>query len=307
MKLKNVFFTLLCFVLAISFNSCKKDNNSNSTTTTDPNTEAQTQSNDQVMYTNESDAATDDVNAAIDVNGGSYNARTTGINTFPFTLACDATVTVDTTSTPRTITITYSGNNCSGTRTRSGSVVASFSPDFKWGSAGAQVTITFNNLKITYVKDGKSVVINGTRTLTNTTGGLLRNLASLDSVVHTINDANMSVTFDNGTKRTWQNSSKRVFTYNDGAVITITGSGSGVNRYGHNFSTLITAPLVIKQSCDFRYTSGQVHFTGAVVTTTTTFGLDATGLAVSSCPLVLYYKIVWTGSQGTSLSYIGNY
>ncbi len=304
MKLKNVFFASLFFAFAITFNSCKKDNNSSGNTTTDANTEAQTQSSDQIMYSNESDAATDDVNTAIDANGGSYNARTTGINTFPFKISCDATVTVDTASTPRTITINYSGN-CNGARTRSGSVVASFSPDFKWGNAGAQITITYHNLKITY-KNGKSVVINGTRTLTNTSGGLLRNLASLDSVVHTVNDVNMSVTFDNGTQRTWQNSYTRVFTYNDGAVITVNGSGSGVNRFGHNFTTSITQ-LVMKQSCDFRYTSGQVQYTGAVVTTTTTFGLDATGLAVSSCPLLLYYKIVWTGSQGTSLSYIGSY
>ncbi len=304
MKLKNLFLTTLFFAFAVGFNSCKKDNNKS--TTTDTSTEASTQSSDQIMYTNESDAATDDVSAAIDADGGSLNGRAAGVSSFPYSLSCDANVTVDTTSSNHTITLTYSGG-CSGTRTRTGTIVASFSSDFKWANAGAQITITFKNFKVTRVSDGKSVVLNGVRTLTNTSGGLLRNLSSLDSVVNTVNDANMSVTFDNGTQRTWQNDFKRVYTYNDGAVVSVTGSGSGVNRYGHAFTTSILDPLVIKQSCDFRYTSGQILYTGALVTTNTTFGLDATGTAVSNCPVTLYYKIVWTGPLGTSLSYIGNY
>ena len=100
------------------------------------------------------------VSFAIDANGGSLSAKAAGVTPFLFTLACDATVTVDTTSALRTITITYAGN-CSGTRTRTGSVIASFSPGFKWSNAGAQITITFNNLTITHKNDGKSVVING--------------------------------------------------------------------------------------------------------------------------------------------------
>ncbi len=295
------------FALAITFNSCKKDNNNSNNTTDTTSTEAQTQSDDQVMYTSEADDATNDVNAAVDANGGSVNGRTAGINTFPFSVPCDATITVDTTGATHTITLSYSGANCSGKRTRSGSVVASFPAGFKWGAAGAQITITFDNFKITRVRDNKSVVINAVRTLTNVSGGLLRNLTSVDSVVHTVTDANMSITFDNGTQRTWQNTRRRVFTYDNGVVISTTGSGSGVNRFGHNFTTFITAPLVVKQSCDFRYTSGQTQYTGALVKTTTTFGLDASGMVVSDCPATLYYKIVWTNLAGKYVSYLVSY
>ena len=117
----------------------------------------------------------------------------------------------------------------------------------------------------------------------------------------------MSVTFDNTAQRTWQTSLRRVFTYNNGIVVTFTGSSSGDNRFGHSFNATITQPLVVAQSCNFRYTSGQVQSTGSLITTTTTFGLDSNGNAVSDCPSVLYYKIVWTGPQGNSLSYTGSY
>ncbi|MBC8033135.1 MAG: hypothetical protein H7Y03_03255, partial [Chitinophagaceae bacterium] len=43
-----------------------------------------------------------------------------------------------------------------------------------------------SNLKIVRVADGKSVVLNGTQTYTNVSGGLSRNLASLQTIVHTI-------------------------------------------------------------------------------------------------------------------------
>ena len=308
MKLKSHFLIAATIVIAASlFNSCKKDNSP--ATPADTTVEAQSQSSDQTLYTNESDAVTDDVNAALDTDGGSFNGRVYGTATPPisFVLACDVAVAVDTMSTPHTITLTYSGNNCNSTRRRSGTVTVAFSSNFKWAAAGARLTVTFNNLKITRLSDNKSIVINGVRTITNVSGGLLRNLASLDSIVQTVNDANMSVTFDNTAQRTWQNSIKRVFTYNNGIVVSFTGSSNGVNRFGHNFNSTITQPLVVAQSCNFRYTSGQVQSTGSLVTTTTTFGLDSSGNAVSDCPAVLYYKIVWTGALGNSLSYTGSY
>jgi hypothetical protein len=305
MKLKNLSLIVTVFVMTISFNSCKKDNKSSSST--DTTTEAQAQASDQTTYNNESNAVSDDVNTSLDVSGGSFNARTAGVTTPPltFTLACDFSVAFDTASVPHTMTLTYSGS-CSGTRSRTGIVVVSFSPDFKWGSAGAQLTVKYNNLKITRLSDGKSIVLNGTRVMTNVSGGLLKDLATLTNVIHTFTD-NMSVTFDNTTQRTWTNSYTRTFTYGAGIVISTTGSGSGTNRFGHPFTNTIIEPLVISQSCDFRYISGSFQNKGSLVTTTTTFGLDASGTAVSNCPATLYYKIEWLGVGGKTATYIGPY
>src|SRR5690606_23393363 len=116
-----------------------------------------------------------------------------------------------------------------------------------------------------------SITINGTQTYTNVSGGLLINLPVLGTITHTITSSNMSVTFDNGSQRTWQVARQRVFTYNNGVVITVTGThtdGSvigiaewGTNRFGRSFITAITQPLVLKQDCSFRVGSGKVVHT----------------------------------------------
>jgi hypothetical protein len=119
----------------------------------------------------------------------------------------------------------------------------------------------------------------------------------------------MSVTFDNGSQRTWMVAVQRVFTYNNGVVITSTGThtdGSniniaewGTNRFGHAFSTSILEPLVVRQDCSFRLVSGKVKHTAPAVTATATFGLDASGNP-TGCPGTghYYYKLEWTGPGG---------
>jgi hypothetical protein len=308
MKLKNLFLAIAISMVAIGFNSCTKSSSSTGTTTASNSTEAQQQANDQTSYTNETNAVTDDVNAVLNNNGGTYNARPTGVDSFiTFSLACDVSIAVDTFSTLRTITLTYSGSNCNLSRTRTGTVVVSFDSAFRWGTPGAQLTVAFNNLQITNLLTNSTITLNGTRIMTNVSGGLLKNLATTDSIVHTVTDSGMSVTFADSGQRTWQNSFRRVFTYNNGINISVTGSTAGTNRFGHNFSCTITQPLVVNQSCDFRYTSGQVQDIGSLVTTTTTFGLDINGNPVSGCATILYYKITWTGVDGKPLSYTVGY
>jgi hypothetical protein len=305
MKLKNLLlaFTVLLFTTGLA--SCKKDNNSS--TSTDTATETKTQADDQSYYSNETDIATNDANASFDTYGGSSGQTPVGIQTpTGFTLPCDATITVDTVSVPHTITIVYNGASCNLNKTRTGTIVISFAPGFKWRDANAVLNIQFVNFTVTRKSDGKIVVVNGTRTLTNVSGGLLKNLATLGTITHKIDETNMAVTFDNGKQRTWETHYTRVFTYNNGIVISTTGTVSGVNRFGDAFTTTITQPLVVSQSCDFNLTSGQVQHSGKV-TSTVTFGLDSTGNPITGCPLLLYYKVVWNGPNGTSLTYIGLY
>ena len=69
MKLKNYLIAIAIITFTAGITSCKKDNNSSSST--DTTTEAKTQADDQTFVSNETDAATNDVNASIDANGGS--------------------------------------------------------------------------------------------------------------------------------------------------------------------------------------------------------------------------------------------
>ncbi len=317
MKKKLILMSVAILSAGLFFTSCKKE--STQSATTDNSTELQLQSDDQARFSNESDAADDDANAALENSGGSFLGETP--LTPPLAMRCDATVTMDTLSSPRTITVTYSGDTCiGGRRSRTGSIVISFDAGFRWATAGAHYTVTYNNLKVTRLIDNKSITFNGSKTITNVSGGKLRNLATnLNPIVHTVTSDGISVTFDNGAQRIWKVAKKRTFTYDNGIVISITGIapssvGTGVvewgfNRANHEFKTTIIDPLVIKQSCNFRLVSGQVqHSSGFFTTTTTTFGLDAAGNPVSTCPTgYFYYKVVWVGPNGQTYTFIGPY
>ena len=254
MKIKIISVSILCSV-ALIFNACKKDSSSNNQ---DNSTELKAQSEDQSQFSTEVDAVANDANAALSTNATMNGGRMEG------SPICDATIAVDSTSNPRTITITYNGTNCLGTRTRTGVVVLSMPANTQWKNAGAAVTVTFTNLKITRVLDGKSITLNGSKTMTNVSGGLIYQL-SQGSITHTITSSGITVTFDNNTTRTWQIAEQRVFTYNNGIVITTTGTHTdgnttgivewGTNRNGNAFTTTIVEPVVIRQDCSFRVVS----------------------------------------------------
>ncbi len=307
MKSKKITIALLAILaVSLSFTACKKTATTSTKNTLDS---AQTQSNDDVMATKETDESSNDATSALENSGGSFAARPAGpAIAFP----CDATVTYDTAAVQKSITIIYNGSNCSGTRTRTGKIIITFDSSLHWKDAGATISVDYDSLLITRVSDGKTLLINGTVTHTNVSGGLLEDLATLNSITRTIT-GNLSLTFDNGTQRSWSITKQRVFTYNNGIVITTTGTGTGgvaeagINRYGNAFTSAITQPIVIEQSCDFRLVSGQILYNGPFATVTTTFGLDVNGNSVSACPIgFFYYKQVWS-IAGRTFTFIGPY
>lgn len=305
MKSRILSFSAIIMASMFFLVSCQKDKSSGSN---DYTSESNTHSDDQARFSGELDAVDNDANAAMEVTAG-FTGRPGDIQN----LICDADIVVDTVSNPRTITITYNGSNCLGGHTRTGVVVISMAQGVRWKNAGAVVTVNAQNLKITRTSDNKSITINGTHTYTNVTGGLLVNLPQLQTITHTITSNGMSVTFDNGSQRTWQVARRRVFTYNNGVVITTTGTHTegnvtgitewGTNRFGNAFYTAIVEPLVNRQDCSFRLGSGKLTHTTSFYTATATFGLNAAG-AATGCPgLGAYYmKVEWTGPAGNTHS-----
>ena len=302
MKIKFLSVATFAVLLSFFFSGCKKDNNA-----TDYGSELSSQSDDHSQFSNETDAVVDEINIALEASA-SFSGRGNNIQ-----FICDATIVLDTVSNPRVITITYLGTNCLGNRKRTGVVVISMAQGVQWKNAGAVVNIDFQNLKITRLSDNKSITINGTHTYTNVSGGLLINLATLNSITHTLTSTGMSITFDNGSQRNWQVSQQRVFTYNNGGVVSTTGLHSqggttgiavwGTNRFGNPFTCVISQPLIIRQDCNFRLVSGQLLHDNPLVDATTTFGLDSNG-NTTSCPGSGNYfmKIEWTGPGGNSHS-----
>jgi len=298
-------FAALALATTLVFGSCKKENATNSADS-DNNTETTSHADDQSQVSEETDAVTNDATLSVE---GTSSFSGNVLHTTPE--ICDATVSFDTTGTTKKITITYDSSGCSRARIRSGSVILSMAKNVYWKNAGAALTITYQDLKIKRKHDNKTISINGSHVITNVSGGLLINLPTLGAITHTIT-GNMSITFGDSTQRAWQIAEKRVFSYNNGLVITVTGAhteGSnsnivlwGTNRFGHAFKTSITQPLVIKQDCNFRVTAGTVTHEG-FGTATATYGLDANGNP-ASCPGTGSYhcKVIWTGLAGQAHS-----
>lgn len=306
----NKFLKPLAFVLliAFAFTACKKKAD-----LLDFAVESAAHSDDQTRFSNETDALANDFNTIVD-NYSAFAGRETNTLALP----CDATASVDSLSSPRKITITYNGATCNPNRTRTGTVVITLPSSVRWRDAGAIMTVSIQNLKITRTADNKSITINGTKTIKNVTGGLIRNLATPGTtIVHEINSSNMSITFDDNTQRVWQIAKKRVFTYNNGIVITTTGNTTvdgysgvsewGTNRFGNAFVTVISQPMVVRQDCNFRLTAGQLTHNRLTATVTVSFGLDAAGNA-TTCPIGTYYfKLVWVGTNGITRTVIMPY
>ncbi|HZZ75371.1 MAG TPA: hypothetical protein VFE04_05555 [Puia sp.] len=320
-----------CMLSCIAVYSCKKDTSATTTTT---NSNVSTTADDEQEVSNESDNISNDANTALNgqsafsgslSSGNSGNTVVNDVNGTNGTsdlinihgLICDATVTYDTSNGQRVVTIVYDGTNCWGNRTRSGTVTISMPVGQRWKNAGAVVTLTITDLTITRKRDGKTIVLNGSKTITNVSGGLLKDLATLQTITHTIT-GNLVIDFKSGAQKTWNVSKQRVFTYDNGIVVTTTGTYSdgtnsnvgewGTDRFGNPFTSEITQPKVIRQDCDFRLVSGQNTVLIDKGTAVITYGLDANG-DPTGCPGTgtYYFKLVFTGVNGKVYTIIWPY
>jgi hypothetical protein len=305
MRSKILLLLLIVAAFTLTITGCKKAKEE-----LDFATELSAHSDDQATVAGELDNVATDANTALE-DLSFFNGRVS--NTLG--TICGATIVADSTSLSKKVTITYNGANCGNNHTRTGVVVLSLPAGVRWKDVGAVLTINIQNLKITRIRDNKSITINGIKTITNVNGGRLRDLATNGNITHQIASSGMSITFDNGSQRAWQIAKRRVFTYNNGIVITTTGTHTdgaitrisewGTNRLGNDFVTSITEPLVIRQDCDFRLVSGQVTHGKLAATAVVTFGLNASGVP-TSCPGAgtYYFKLVWTGANGTARTVI---
>ncbi|HYF33259.1 MAG TPA: hypothetical protein VD993_19170 [Chitinophagaceae bacterium] len=295
---------VLILAAVTTFTACKKN------TESDNNTEASKHADDQNIVSNQFNAIATDINIALETSPAFSGKVQGALGTI-----CDATIAYDSVSNPRTLTLTYDGSlTCHPAWKRTGTVIVSMAQGVQWKNAGASITVTYQNVKITRIQDNKSITISGAKTFTNVTGGLLYNLAALQTIIHTVSSGGMSIKFDDNTARNWKVARKHTFTYDGGVVLSITGNHTegnttgvaewGVNRFDHTFTTSITQPLVIRQDCSFRLTGGQVKHDG-IGTATATFGLNASGTPTSCPGLGLYYmKLSWTGPGGNTYTAI---
>ncbi|HWZ22527.1 MAG TPA: hypothetical protein VNW06_07715 [Cytophagaceae bacterium] len=288
---------------ALLFAACAKKKDS---TNPDDTAQQTTTASDQSNASTESDQGLND--AQVVIAGSSNNARVDMVNAIPTSPIAGATVDSLNPYLGK-FTITYNGANANNTRTRTGSITVQRS-NGKWSVPGSVLTLTFNNYKVTRVATGKSITLNGTHVVTNTSSGpytfaaLYANNSAADTIRHKVRGS-MTLTFDDGTSRVWEVARRRATTYIN-SVLEVAISGDtmvsgyskveswGLNRKGENFYGEISSPIVFSSSCLFEPVSGVYVHQGIAKTLTVTFGVNSDGSVntTPNCPYGL--KLDWT-------------
>lgn len=278
-------------------NSCKKDESEADTTTLNKE-----QSSDGEDVAASSDMVDDEIdNVMSQTSLKSYDGASWPCNTI-----IDSTLKAQ-----KKFKITFNGENCNGTRKRSGNVEVTLTNGTKWADQGAVLTVKYTDVKIQHIASGKYVILNGTKTHTNVSGGLVKNLGNVGTpttIVRKIQSSDMKITFTNETSRSWNIARQRTFTKVSGnTVITVTGFGEangksnlvewGTNRRNADFYTQIESPVVMSQACDYKPSSGvKIHYIG-LRTVTVTLGTDVNGVPMTE-GCATHYKISWTAVDG---------
>jgi hypothetical protein len=306
MKTKNLiklgFITIA--VVGITVSGCKKKNNDETPTDT---TSLSQVSKDENYFS----IASDD--AMMDANDVVYSAK-------EIQTVCDATVSNSTSGDTIIRSITYNGISCPAHpfRLRTGQIIVKRLTNTTWGTPLATIWVTFVNYKVT--KNNKFIIINGTKTLQNVTGGFLSSLNGSNTITHQVTGV-VQVTFDDNTTRSWNIARKKTFsgTYPNQLVLKIEGIGSsnnysnlvvwGINRHGEQFYTQINQPIIHNQICAWNPDAGVKVFQipsdnkKAIVT----FGYNSQNQPVtvingtSDCPTK--YKLEWEKNNATGTIY----
>jgi hypothetical protein len=291
--------SLIAFAaIALGLSSCKK----NDTKEEEEDSSIETQQvNDESLMQNESENSLDEVNVAV---SGSTFGKTGSI----------AGATIIDSPSIRAVFITYNGASSDGRRMRVGNVKVQLVTGNNWGEEGAQIRVTYTNLRITNVASGKSITLNGYHLITNVTGGRAFVTAS---VTHTVR-GDMQVSFDNATSRSWQVARKRVVNFSNGNYdVTILGDTTveglanivvwGTNRLGNTFYAQIAQPIIFNSICPGKPVSGQKVHRKLAREITVTFGVDANGNPVSgaTCPYGL--KINWLNARNVNKTAVISY
>ena len=174
-----------------------------------------------------------------------------------------ATVTRDTVSTPRVLTINFGTSNCVCQDGRSRRGIISIAYTGGYFQTGTTRTITFTDY---YVNDKH---VEGTHTVTN------NGLNSAGNYTWTVQAVDMRITRPTGEYHTWNSTRTREMIagastpiLRNDDIYLITGTASGVNVNGVSYTANILQPLRRAVSCQWME-SGKIEITPANLATRT--------------------------------------
>jgi hypothetical protein len=313
MKGKYFNYTIVAIALSIlTLTSCKK-------ATTASAADSSVSAQDVSAVTTGVNTSSDDAAAAAG-QVKNFSGKTDGgpwwtVTGFP-TILCGATTVDSGTAADHTIRITYDGtSNCNGI-IRNGTITIQNTNGIKWDSIGAELTISYDNLQVTDVESNNTYKINGTHKITNERGGLAwKVVAGLSSgpVSHRNTSSNMSITFPDGSQRTWTVDRTRTWTAstslsNPTVTVSIKSEASGnvsetgTNRFGETFTNTIISPVSANSNCAYRPYTGEIQHQVNNKTVTVLFGTNPSGTALNDpayCGSYGTYGFYITYSNGT--------
>lgn len=310
MKTNKFFLPLLLLIAIVGISSCKRNNQDDPKASVDAKEIQHSEDADRVSA--ESDQITSDADNALSATSV---GRVEGTTSIPI---CGGTIDSSLLA-QKTIKVTYDGVTVCNGYIRTGSITLKLIAGTHWRDAGSVVEITHTAYKVTRTSDNKNLQFDGVKWVTNVNGNQTL------SRQYKERGTNLSLTFDDGTQRTWSlarnwgatitNISPLSITYYISGDSTVNGTQKamawGTNRYGTAFtnSTPVTIVTSVGQNgCGFsRPTAGKhVHALTGKGTLTTTLGVDASGNAVSS-GCAYGFKLNWVGSNGQTAEVIKAY
>lgn len=211
----------------------------------------------------------------------------------------------------------------SPSRTRSGQIKVQLTNGNNWHMAGSVLTLTYNNFKITRLSDNKSIMFNGTKTLTNVNGhNWLTFLAGTSTFKYRSRAYDVNVTYNDGSTAVWNQTCITEWLYtptgNHAPYLTFTSNGDstvnsysnssmwGTNRYGEAFTTYYTTPIVSNTYCGlWRPNTGELIHHVNTSDFALTLGVDQSGNP-TTLDCAYGFKVSWT-SNGNSNSVVLSY
>lgn len=249
MKKRNLktFGLVIISIITLSFLvvvSCKKD-------------ESTSQKDTSMSVVQDDNYASDtyqDVSDITDEAASKSNQKSTSSSEYAVLSDC-AVVTIDSSTSIREMTVDFGSEGCTGVdgKVRKGKIIVAYSGDY-WAD-GVVKTVSFDNY---YVNDHK---VTGTKIVTAGVKNDSGNRFYSESVSGTIEWANGDSAI------TWNAQHTRVII--DGSstwrvsddIYQLTGSTSGVDSEGEEYSSTITSPLVrkVEPGCRYNYVQGIIE------------------------------------------------
>lgn len=317
--MKQKFFVtgiLLLTFSMLTFNACKKKDNTEETpTATTPDSQSGVDNRD---VQGENDAAMNEINEIIS------GSRASGKSASPVQTNGICGFVVDSVKIAQdTLVLTYNGVTCLN-RTRTGTIRLTWTPGTKWKNAGAVVKAEFINYKVVRASDQKSIQLNGTQYYTKVSGGTWLDLylnPNTTTIVTTVTGSSLNATFEDN-KTAVYNINRRITYTNPSNVLTIKAEGIGNNgtlsdlenygttRNGEPFTSQVITPIVWNGTCGGAVIQGNVSIQIPTKSFNVNFiyGVDTSGNPVvvgpNQCPYG--WKLEWT-FNGKTVSAIIKY